>query len=160
MAICSPSWGHLGPSWAQLGTSKPILKPTWHPSCCLQAFKPTRRPPSNHFASFLKACCIQKSAKNTDCPYVFCCFCNLSFGLLSTPETSLQSPKSASRCPPGPPKRGQGGPKIAQDGPKMGPKRGAAQRQNPASYFLEPSWSPLGAILGQLGLNLAFSNPS
>ena len=65
-ALLGPSWGHLGSTWAQLGTSKPILKPTWHPSSCFQTLKTTRRPPSSHFAIIFKACCLQKSAKNID----------------------------------------------------------------------------------------------
>ena len=61
----------LMPSWAQLGQFKPILKPTCYPSCCVQGFKPTTRPPKSHFASFLKVPCLQKSAKNIDFPLVF-----------------------------------------------------------------------------------------
>ena len=81
--------------------------------------------------------------------------CNLAFLPHIMPAAALLSPRSASRGPPGPPKKGQGGPKIAQDGPKMGPKSGAAQRQNPARYVLEPFWAHLGANSGHFGLNLA-----
>ena len=62
------SWGHLWPSWARLGPFKPNLKPTWHPSCFLQTFKPPIRPPSSPFASFLKAPCLHQPAKNRDFP--------------------------------------------------------------------------------------------
>ena len=118
------SWGHLWPSWARLGPFKPILKPTCHPRCCLQALKTTRRPPESHFASFLKACCLQKSAKNIDFPLVFLLF--LTSQLLATlhhrskpskPKIRLKMP---SRTPQEGPRRAQDSPRWAQDGPKKG----------------------------------------
>ena len=126
-----------------------------HPSCCLQALKTTTRPPNSYFARFLVVSWLAKPSKINDFPLVFQGFCNLAFLPHIMPAAALLSPRSASRGPPGPPKKGQGGPKIAQDGPKMGPKSGAAQRQNPARYVLEPFRAHLGANLGHFGLKLA-----
>ena len=70
-ALLGPSWGQLRPTWGQLGPSKPILKPTCHPSCFLQALKTTGRPPKGNFASFLKATCLPKSTKIIDFRWVF-----------------------------------------------------------------------------------------
>ena len=114
-AFLGPSWGHLGSAWAQLGPFKPMLKPTWHPSCCVQALKTTRRPPSNHFASFLKACCLQKSAKNIDFSSGFLLF--LTSQLLATlhPRSKLSKPKICLKMPSWTP---QEGPRRAQDSPR------------------------------------------
>ena len=136
-------WHQVAPNmqapWTKFGWSEaatclvvPSLRPTWHRSCSLQTFKPTTRPPNGYFASFLKALCLQKTAKNTDFPKGFWCFWNPSRWPPRTLQASLPSPNSASIWPPGPAKKGQGGPKIAQDGPKTGPERCAAQRSNPA----------------------------
>ena len=98
---------------------------------------------------------LAKPSKITGFPLIVQGLCNIALLPHIMPAAALLSPRSASRGPPGPPKKGQGGPKIAQDGPKMGPKSGAAQRQNPARYVLEPSWAHLGANSGHFGLNLA-----
>ena len=66
--ILGPTSANLFSTWTQPGPSKPILKPTWHPSCSWQGFKPTARPPNNQFAAFLKATCPEKSAKTIGFP--------------------------------------------------------------------------------------------
>ena len=130
-ALLGPSWGQFWPIWARRGPFKPILKPTWHPSCYLQALKTTRRPPKNQFASFLKVVCLEKLAKSIDFPV---CFMVWASCLVATyhAHRSPSKPNICLRWPLGPPKKGQGGPKIAQDGPKMVPKGGEAQRETPA----------------------------
>ena len=62
-AFSGPSWGQLGPLRAQLGPSKPILKPRCHPNRFLGTLKTTTRPPNGHFASFLVVSWPTKSAK-------------------------------------------------------------------------------------------------
>ena len=63
--ILGPTSANLGSTWTQLGPSKPISKPTWHPSCFWQGFKPTTRPPNTQIARFLEATCPEKSTETT-----------------------------------------------------------------------------------------------
>ena len=153
----TPSWGQLWPSWAQLGPFKLILKPRWHPSCCLRSFKPTTRPPNNHFPSFLKALCLRKSAKNIDFPQVFFRF--LTSQLLATlhPKIKPSKPqirlKMPSWTPQEGPRRAQDSPRWAQDGPKKGCHATARAPKIIPGALLGPSW-------GHLRVNLALSSPS
>ena len=99
-------------SWAQPGQFKPILKPTWHPSCSLQASKLATRPPNIDFASFLKALCLQKSAKNVDVSYVFPKFFDISaFSHLALQDQAFQTQNLPQDALLDPPRRAKEGPR-------------------------------------------------
>ena len=65
-ALVGPSRGQLWPLRAQLGPSKPILKPLCHPSRFLETLKTTTTLANGHFASFLAFSWPTKSAKTLD----------------------------------------------------------------------------------------------
>ena len=49
--ILGTTSANLDSTWAQLGPSKPIVKPSWHPSYSWQGVKPTAKPPNNQTAN-------------------------------------------------------------------------------------------------------------
>ena len=145
-----PILGKFWPIWSRRGPFKPILKPTWHPSCYLQAFKTTRRPPKNHFASFLKVACLENGQKTL---IYLCVSMFLRSYLLTTyhPQVSLSKPKICLKIPSQTPMKGAGGPKIAQDGAKMGSKRVRGTTRKSRKIIPGALGPILGPALAKLG---------
>ena len=144
------------------------MKSTWHPSCSRQTFKPTSRPPNSHFASLLKACCLQKSAKNNDFPLVVLRF--LASQLLATlhPRSKPSKPKICLKMPSWTPREGprraQDGPRWAQDGPKKVRHTTTKSCKIIPGALLGPSWATSGLqqtmVFTMVFATFQFSNPS
>ena len=103
--ILGPTSANLGSTWAQLGPSKPTVKPTWYLSCFWQGFKLTAKPPNNKCAAFLKVTCPEKSAKTIGFPEFFRFCTSQPFATLH-PQLKPSKPKACLQMASWTPKKG------------------------------------------------------